>query len=318
MAGKRVLSKSSKSCRRSAAGIWIRVLTLALLAAVLLVPRPAQARKWSFLNPRGQWRVIDDAKPRTKPAFTTTATFNMGDIIWNVTYLDPDGVGFNDPDLGGARRGCVTRALNAISSWLNRGQAGTVDVVFTESVLDGSSFLALGGTYFPDPSSEPCFYSGFAYEHLRKGVDPSPELEDIYCTVDFGYDWYTGTGFPASDEYDLTSVILHELTHGLGFISLLGADGTSVIDRPQGEGGAHAVRHRAVHLQLGADGGRAAPALRRGVAPRLRADRGPGFAQARAAPDAGRAGHAGAGCRLRAPAWLSPDRSPSAAPRPSA
>ena len=145
MAGKRVLSKSSKSCRRSAAGIWIRVLTLALLAAVLLVPRPAQARKWSFLNPRGQWRVIDDAKPRTKPAFTTTATFNMGDIIWNVTYLDPDGGGFNDPDLGGARRGCVTRALNAISSWLNRGQAGTVDVVFTESVLDGSSFLAWGG-----------------------------------------------------------------------------------------------------------------------------------------------------------------------------
>lgn len=231
MAGKRVLSKRSKSCRRSAAGCWSRVVTLALLAAALmLAPRLAQARKWSYLTPAGQWAVIDDAVPRTKPAFSpTTSTLTTGGITWNVTFLDPDGVGFNDPDYGGARRGCATRALNAIGAALGNSQQGTLNVVFTESFLDGSSYLAVGGTYFPDPSSEPCFYSGFAYEHLKSGIDPSPDLEDIYCTVDFGYNWYTGSGTPPADAYDLTSVLLHELTHGMGFMSLLASDGTSVI-----------------------------------------------------------------------------------------
>ncbi len=32
--------------------------------------------------------------------------------------------------------------------------------------------------------------------------------------------WYTGSGVPGGSEYDLESVVLHELTHGIGFVSL--------------------------------------------------------------------------------------------------
>ncbi len=42
-----------------------------------------------------------------------------------------------------------------------------------------------------------------------------------------GIPWYTGTGTPGFGEYDLTSVVLHELGHGLGFTGSMASDGST-------------------------------------------------------------------------------------------
>lgn len=230
MAGDRAVKECGKPGRRAGAGAAFRLVVFALLAAVLLAASPAEARKWAYLDSRGKWRTIDESQTRTKPlSEATSETILTGNISWNVTYLDAPGDGFLDPDLGGMRRACVMRALSAIGAAVGDGQSGTLDVVMAPSYLDGSGFLAIGGTYFPDASSPPGFYNGFAFDHLKTGVDPSPDLEDLYCTVDFGYSWYYGYGTPQADEYDLTSVLLHEFTHGMGFMSLMNSNGLSVI-----------------------------------------------------------------------------------------
>lgn len=48
----------------------------------------------------------------------------------------------------------------------------------------------------------------------------SPNEYDIICRFSSEQNWFTGTNAnPAQGQFDLTSVVLHELCHGLGFIS---------------------------------------------------------------------------------------------------
>jgi hypothetical protein len=54
-------------------------------------------------------------------------------------------------------------------------------------------------------------------------------MPDIQVTVDFAYNWNSETDDPLHNEFDFFSVILHELTHGLGILSLANSDGSSEI-----------------------------------------------------------------------------------------
>ena len=52
------------------------------------------------------------------------------------------------------------------------------------------------------------------------GSDLDPGEPDINANFNSTFDWYLGTdGNPPSNQYDLVSVVLHEICHGLGFIS---------------------------------------------------------------------------------------------------
>ena len=52
------------------------------------------------------------------------------------------------------------------------------------------------------------------------GSDLDPGEPDINANFNSEFDWYLGTdGNPPNNQYDLVSVVLHELCHGLGFIS---------------------------------------------------------------------------------------------------
>jgi hypothetical protein len=54
-------------------------------------------------------------------------------------------------------------------------------------------------------------------------------MPDIIVTFDFGYTWNSDLDAPMSSEYDLGTLVLHELTHGLGFTGLTDAAGNSRI-----------------------------------------------------------------------------------------
>ncbi len=148
------------------------------------------------------------------------------DITWNVTYVDlGSGVGFDDPTFGATRRGTVSAVLNYINSRIDAN--GTVDLEIRASDIDGSGPLASAGPYyFTGPNG---FANGFVFDHATTGFDPSPAVPDATATFDFGYVWNNGLGAPGAGEFDLFSVALHEVTHAMGFSSLVDANGQSSI-----------------------------------------------------------------------------------------
>ena len=60
------------------------------------------------------------------------------------------------------------------------------------------------------------------------GVDLSPDEVDMDIYLNSLASWYFGTdGNPGAAQYDFVSTALHEICHGLGFLSLGNKDGTS-------------------------------------------------------------------------------------------
>jgi len=201
---------------------------LASVLGLLLIAQTALAETRVFLDSSGNKFVVDTTAPPAWASVTVPPTkqLTQTSILFNVTYQDQGtGSGFYDPVLGQARRDTVDLALEYIDSILN--EDGRCDIVFRTSLNDGTGGpLATAGTLF---ATTPGFTNGDAFEHITTGVDPTPSTPDIFVTVDFGYEWNTGTSPPSPFEFDLLSVLIHELTHGLGFLSLSTSTGTSEI-----------------------------------------------------------------------------------------
>lgn len=69
------------------------------------------------------------------------------------------------------------------------------------------------------------FIIGDALADALLESDQNPGEPDIIVNVNSGRDdWYFGAGNPGSTEIDFTSVILHEIGHGLNFINLGGVE----------------------------------------------------------------------------------------------
>ncbi len=152
-----------------------------------------------------------------------------GGIAWNVTYADVTGntnVGFDDPTEGADRQATFEAVLAYIDSVLNESPATAIDVNVNVSETDGTSFLAQCGTFFSGGTQ---FTNGAAFEHITTGVDPFGGSPDINATFDFGYTWNSELDAVGGAEFDLATVTLHEITHGLGFLSLCSSSGNSSI-----------------------------------------------------------------------------------------
>lgn len=105
-----------------------------------------------------------------------------------------------------------------------------------------TSFSILGsarpGSYFsnfagaPDPS----LWYPSALANALAGKDLDGDNPEMIITVNSLANWYRGGGSgPSKSEYDLQSVILHEMAHGLGFLSTDSYDeffGYGSIDQP--------------------------------------------------------------------------------------
>ena len=153
-----------------------------------------------------------------------------GGMTFNITYEDVDNntnFGFDDPSLGTTRRATFEAVLTYLADVLNH--TATVDVVCEQSInVPGSSGLASAGTYYNISTNG--FKPGAGYTRITTNVDPFSTVPDIFVEVNFGKNWNSGLSQPGVFEFDLFTVLIHELGHGIGLTSLIGADGSGELD----------------------------------------------------------------------------------------
>ena len=152
-----------------------------------------------------------------------------GGVEIDVEFLDctnGTGVGFDDPVFGAARQATALAVMEYLCTTLDH--TGGLSILFIESQTDGTG---------PRGQAQPLFNpvpgcaKPFGFTHLTTGVDPAPNLPDGQIVIDFGYNFNSELDLPAPDERDLASLLLHEVTHVLGFISgVINADGTGPLN----------------------------------------------------------------------------------------
>ncbi len=216
--------------------------TLALAAGVLMSTN-ALAETMIYYAPDADVPVVtfDSSNPgkfasSDAPPHDIYNRGTRGSITWNVTYTDVtsvSGIGFDDATLGATRRATVLAVLAYIDSILNVTTPVPIDITFNASETDGSGALAFAGTFFFSGTG---FSPGIAATHIQSGTDPSVGSDDIFATVDFGWTWNSdSTVAPGAGELDLFSVLLHEMTHGLGVLSLIDSAGLDLFGNNPGK-----------------------------------------------------------------------------------
>lgn len=162
-------------------------------------------------------------------AFDPGGTLACGKF--RVYYDDYDtDYGFFDPMLGAARRSTFCAVLNYIEERLEiNTNSGLIEVLVQQSATTSPGWLARAGSYFQTGfGSVSGIYNGHTFNHITTGVDPDPDFFDCHVQVNFGeingtqiyyFDDYTFT--PLNQKYDLFTVLLHEMTHALGFHSMV-------------------------------------------------------------------------------------------------
>lgn len=170
------------------------------------------------------WAVIAAAVVLARPTpATAQLTFNFdfdngsafSGSLANPSYYSQD------------RRDAILRAAAYISSQLDARGTVNANLGTQNNSQIGSSTLAVGGTQF---FSNQGFSNGITFNQAT--TNNSGQSSNI--SIDFNSDqtnWWTAAGTSSgSGAFDMQSTALHEMTHALGFSSLINtADGSSSI-----------------------------------------------------------------------------------------
>lgn len=167
-------------------------------------------------------------------AVLALAVPSFAQITWNFTYQDGAGVGFNDNTVdpgetlsrGQLRRNSIDVATTYLNTVLDG--RGTVNAQFGASQSDGSGALA---SYGPQQIVliDGSFQNGGIYQSARTNQLPFSGTAGS-GQFDFGYGWnYAGQNSAVSgSRYDMVTVAIHEIGHGLGFLSLANQNGVGL------------------------------------------------------------------------------------------
>jgi hypothetical protein len=201
-------------------------IALALVASIFSAPT-AQALYKTI--PATQWGNIyagttSTAKPETRGKVANAVAKSKFEVKYN-----------NFPDWA------KKEVQAAVDIWA-ANFSSSVPVIVDASWGRSSSWGILGSAR---PSN---FYSGFAgapdpslwyasaLANSLAGKDLDKANPEMVIQVNSGADWNTrGDGAPSANEYDLESVFLHEIAHGLGFLSNDAYDslfGIASLDQP--------------------------------------------------------------------------------------
>jgi hypothetical protein len=205
------------------------ILTLAIIFSVLL-PMPAPAVSFNS-SPARIWGHIYASQENPKTFLTPQRSGKLeGEVKsqWQVTYS-----GFpNDA------KEAVQYAIDIWSRNFTSKVPINVEAIWEKSANINTLGAARPGYYFnafPGAPDDNLWYPSALANALAER-DLAPNQKEIFLSINSTPLWYKGIdGQPSPASYDLVSVVLHEIAHGLGFLSNAEYDkffGTGYIFQP--------------------------------------------------------------------------------------
>ena len=188
---------------------------IAAFALLFSILTPTSAPALTFKSrPATTWGYIYGAPPsshvtQSTPNPSRKATKKSD---WKINYTD----------VPAEYRPAIQNAIDTWSENFTSKPEITVDVSVQE--MSDSTILASarpGFFYnsFPNSPDDDLWYPS-ALANSLAGRDLDPSQSEIVLQINSKPLWYTGTdGKPDSRSYDLSTVVLHEIAHGLGFLS---------------------------------------------------------------------------------------------------
>jgi hypothetical protein len=196
-----------------------------ILPVILIISSLFKAEAQSFVPPSSSLKICYAGDKVTRiyippPAKSSRAKGSKGAAI-TVTYT-----GFN-PDAKAAMEYAVSILSSILptdiniyvkASWIQMTDASILGSTGVTVYYKGSFFDAINpDVYYPVALAEKIAGKGL-------NVDTDP---DISMSLNSKISWYTGTdGKTPVDKYDLVTVILHEMCHGLGFNESMNSNDT--------------------------------------------------------------------------------------------
>ncbi len=181
--------------------------------------------------------VVDDPNPSALRRIPAPAGISnqpeAATASFSITYI-PDG----DTDLWGEpcytfpeeAKTAFNAAANIWANILNSDVPITINACWAELASSSTLGYAGGGTLsrdFTGATRSNTWYSGSLANTLN-GSDLVPSNFDMHITYNSLFDWYYGTdGNTPSNQYDLMTVVLHEICHGLNFSGSMSYSGGS-------------------------------------------------------------------------------------------
>jgi uncharacterized protein YjdB len=188
---------------------------------------------------------IDTSIHSPVPAFAPSAIFTCGGLI-DVYYEDINlhtGAGFDDPTIGATRRATLCQVLYDIQATLDFSKKISpldhIRIHVAQSLAPGTSVHATPGTLFyanAGPhfnSTVPGITAGWLNQYVTTGSDLAPS-GDYHASMQVNFDkiidisgnadpiyWQNDTTTSADCLLDLYTVLFHEMTHALGWISFV-------------------------------------------------------------------------------------------------
>ncbi len=215
-------TRDSLAATLSGALLLSIIATLQASPAVALAPHITPPVKWGYLYAGGLSDEFapEQVRPREKFAVTKPTTIT----VKYTNFPEQAKVAFDAAVGIWAGLFSSNVPINIDATWSNLG-----------STVLGS---ARPGNYYNGFANAPDkdLYYPSALANAIAGKDLDPSSAEIIARFSSGTAWYYGTdGKPPYGRYDLVTVVLHELCHGLGFLSSDTYDpysGIGTLDRP--------------------------------------------------------------------------------------